>query len=70
MIYLKKIIWESGRRRRLQLTHLVPRERPDELGHLQVPNLERARLRARADDLLRVAEANALNRSRVAAKTL
>ena len=70
MMHLKKKFRESGRRRRLHLTHLVPRERPDELGHLQVPNLERARLRTRADDLLRVAEANALNRSRVAAKAL
>ena len=46
---------------------LVPRERPDEPGRLQVPDLERARLRPRAHQLLRVSEADALHGGSVTA---
>ena len=48
----------------------MPRERPDEPGGLQVPDLERARRRAGADELLGVAEPHALHRRRVTAEAL
>ena len=48
----------------------MPGERPDEPGGLQVPDLERARRRSGADELLGVAEPHALHGRRVTAQTL
>ena len=48
----------------------MSRQCPDETRGFEVPNLERARRRPGADELLGVAEPHALHRSRVTAETL
>ena len=48
----------------------MSRQRPHEARGLQVPNLERARGRSGADELLGVAEPHALHRRRVTAEAL